>query len=206
MKTELKKEKSSKLPLILGGLVLVLLIGAFVVYKMNENARAYELEQQKKQQLQEERMALLEKQQEEEAKQAAEEAAAQESAEQTGFIGGIEYDTGLAEDSTEAEVIDVMHKMTHQKVRAEKKHGAIPMVEDTINQVYDLVLNSSFPNKEKMLEIADKWKNGWFDTIDSDHNFFWELQDGQIGKAYGVLSRDEEKTFIKNNFPEFVEE
>ncbi|TCN24150.1 DUF6241 domain-containing protein [Mesobacillus foraminis] len=209
MRTELKPEKKTKLLMLLGGLALVLVIAAFAAFKINSNARAYELERQKEQEAQqeyeEERLADLEMQQVEEAKLEAEEAA-EEAAERLGFIDGVTYDTGLTPEPTQQQVMDVMHKMTHQKVRAEKKIGAIPMVEDTINQVYDIVSNSQFANKDKMLEIADKWKNGWFDTIDSDHNFFWEQKEGTIGKAYGVLSSAEEKEYIKVTFPELVQE
>jgi hypothetical protein len=206
---ESKKDKNQKLLLPLGVLAFVLIIATIVVVKINDNARAYELEQLEQQKLQqkyeESRLAEIERLQEENARR-AEEKAAEESAKQTGFIGGIQYDTMLTPESDEEQVMEVMHKMTHQKVRAERKHGAIPMVEDTINQVYNIVSNSEFDNKVKMLEIADKWKNGWFDTIDYDHNFFWKHQEGEVGKAYGVMTSAEEKEFIKNNFPEYVQE
>jgi Na+-transporting methylmalonyl-CoA/oxaloacetate decarboxylase gamma subunit len=206
MRTEKHKSKNRKLLIASGILFLVLSIVAFAMYKINENATAYELEQQEQQEAQEKRRVVLEQQKAAEEAKRAEEEAAKEVAEQTGFIGGIEYETGLSETSTETEVVAVMHKMTHQKVRAEEKIGAIPMVDDTINQVHDIVSNSVFKNKEKMLEIVKKWKNGRFDTINLDHNFFWELQGGTVGKAYGVLSPTEEKEFIKNNFPDYVQE
>jgi nitrate reductase cytochrome c-type subunit len=205
MRTEMQKEKNKKLLMSLGFLVLVVIIAAFAVYKINANARAYELEQQEKQKYEEERLAVLEREQAEEAKRAEEEAV-KEHAERIGFIDGIEYDTGLTPESTEGQVMGVMHKMTHQKVRAERKFGAIPMVEDTVNQVYDIVSNSNFAKKEKMLEIADRWKKGWFDKINSEHNFLWEQQEGSVGKAYGVLSSAEEKEFVRKNFPQYIRE
>lgn len=188
----------------LGILVLVLIIAAFAVYKINANARAYELKQQEKQQYEEERRAALEKEQEEEAKRAEEEAL-KNLAGRIGFIEGIEYDTGLTPESTEGQVMKVMHEMTHQKVRAERKYGAIPMVEDTVNQVIEIVSASNFTNKEKMLEIVENWKKGRFNIIDSDHNFLWEQQEGLVGRAYGVLSFTEEKEFVREKFPQFVQ-
>lgn len=128
----------------------------------------------------------------------------QEVKEQTGKIGGIQYDLLIDSTSSESEVIDVMHKMTHQKVRAEDKWGAIPMIPDTINQVYDIVSQSDFSRKEDLLEILEKWKKDDFSTIDDDHNYFWEYQDGTIGEAYGTLTLDEEKEFIKNNYKDEV--
>ncbi|PLR95725.1 DUF6241 domain-containing protein [Bacillus sp. T33-2] len=204
MRTELQKEKNKKLFIALVILVIMLIIAAFAVYKINANARSYELQLQEKQKYEEERLAELARERGEEAKRAEEEAV-KELSERIGFIDGIEYDTGLTPESTEDQVMGVMHKMTHQKVRAERKFGAIPMVEDTVSQVYDIVSNSNFAEKEKLLEIAGNWKKGWFDNIHSDHNFLWEHQEGSVGKAYGVLSSAEENEFVRENFPQYVQ-
>jgi hypothetical protein len=93
-----------------------------------------------------------------------------------------------------------MHNMTHKKVKAEEKWGAVPMIPDTINKVYDIVVNSQFEQKNDLLAILAKWKDGHFRQIDIDHNYFWNYKDGTIGKAYGVMSKSEEDTFILNNF------
>ncbi len=121
---------------------------------------------------------------------------------QTAKIGGIQYNIGINEDSSQDAVIDVMHKMTHQKVKAEEKWGAIPMIPDTIRQVYEIVSKSNFEQKDDLLAILEKWKNGQFDEVDRDHNYFWDYQGGTIGKAYGILNKSEEETFILNNFGE----
>lgn len=127
----------------------------------------------------------------------------EEFKEQTQLIGGISYEVSLDQDSTADDVISVMHKMTHQKVRAEDKWGAIPMTEDTIKQVYDAVSKKDFDDmelKEDLMYILEKWQNNDFRSVDEDHNFFWKYQDGTIGRAYGTMSRDEELEFIRNNF------
>ncbi|GKU82031.1 DUF6241 domain-containing protein [Niallia sp. NCCP-28] len=127
-----------------------------------------------------------------------------ESEEQTGKIDGVTYDTKLNDQSTEDEVVQVMHQMTHQKVKAKEKWGAVPILEDTVNQVYDIIEKSDFEHKIELLDIVGKWKNNNFEEIDEDHNYFWKLQDGTIGKAYGILSEEEEEEFIKNNYKEDV--
>ncbi|PKG24754.1 DUF6241 domain-containing protein [Niallia nealsonii] len=124
--------------------------------------------------------------------------------EQTGKIDGVTYDTKLNDQSTEDEVVQVMHQMTHQKVKAKEKWGAVPILEDTINQVYSIIAKSDFENKAELLDIVDKWKNNNFEAVDEDHNYFWKLQGGTIGKAYGILSEEEEEEFIKNNYKEYV--
>lgn len=121
---------------------------------------------------------------------------------QTAKIGGVQYDIGIGDSSSQDAVIEVMHKMTHQKVKAKEKWGAIPMIPDTINQVYEIVKSSEFEQKDDLLAILDKWKKGIFSEVDADHNHFWTYQGGTIGKAYGIMSKSEEETFIQNNFEE----
>ncbi|PFP22675.1 hypothetical protein COJ96_25255 [Bacillus sp. AFS073361] len=121
---------------------------------------------------------------------------------QTAKIGGVQYDIGIDDSSSQEAVIEVMHKMTHQKVKAKEKWGAIPMIPDTINQVYTIVKNSEFAQKADLLAILGNWKKGIFSEIDDDHNYFWTYQGGTVGKAYGIMSQSEEETFIRNNFKE----
>ncbi|NHC42219.1 hypothetical protein G6549_20015 [Bacillus sp. MM2020_1] len=123
---------------------------------------------------------------------------------QTAKIGGVQYDIGINDSSSQDAVIEVMHKMTHQKVKAKEKWGAIPMIPDTINQVYDIVENSEFEQKDDLLAILAKWKKGSFSEVDEDHNYFWTYQGGTIGKSYGIMSKSEEVTFILNNFNEDI--
>ncbi|WP_010283646.1 DUF6241 domain-containing protein [Bacillus timonensis] len=123
-----------------------------------------------------------------------------ESKEQTKKIGGVTYDLKLSQSPEEHEVVQVMHHMTHQKVKADKKWGAKPMIPKTINEIYDVISNSNFARKEDLLAIAERWKNGDFSRVDDDHNYFWDYQNGTIGKAYGLLSESEERRFIINNF------
>lgn len=120
--------------------------------------------------------------------------------ENTKEIEGISYKITLTDQSSIDAVISTMHKMTHQKVLADEKWGAIPMTDDTIKQVDTIIANSHFDIKDDLLHILEKWKNGDFSTIDEDHNYFWKYAGGTIGEAYGILSPEEEATFIQNNF------
>lgn len=124
----------------------------------------------------------------------------EEFKEQTKNIGGQTFELELTDSTTEDEIIEIMHKMTHQKVKAEDKWGAIPMSDHTVTQVLEFLKKTSFPTNEDLIEIAEKWKKGDFQTVDYDHNFFWQLQGGTVGRAYGIMSPAEEEEFIKNNF------
>jgi uncharacterized protein YxeA len=164
-------------------LLVVLVGGIYGAYKIIDNANEYEKKQDKSE-IQENTSASKE----------------QSVKNQTSKIGGVQFDIGINGDSTEGEIIDVMHKMTHQKVKASEKWGAIPMTDETINEVLNIVTSSDYPHKEDLLSILDKWKNGQFKNVDSDHNYFWNYQGGTIGKAKGTLTSKEEEEFIKNNF------
>ncbi|MDQ6600549.1 DUF6241 domain-containing protein [Bacillus salipaludis] len=159
-----------------------LFIGGIAVYKVMNNASEFE------------RKHTVE------TTAVAKKDAAKEKKEQTGYIGGVQYDIKLDKSSSQEAVIEVMHKMTHQKVKAKEKWGAVPMIPDTINQVYNIVKNSDFELKSDLLAILEKWKVGNFEEIAEDHNYFWQQQGGTVGKAYGTMTKAEEKTFIANNF------
>jgi hypothetical protein len=112
----------------------------------------------------------------------------------------VQKDLGINKHSPEQAVVEVMHEMTHQKVKASEKWGAIEMDQKNIDTVLSILKSSDFTDKDQMLEIAEKWKKGDFSNIVEDHNYFWQLQGGNVGKAYGMLSKKEEEAFIQKNF------
>ncbi|WP_326977095.1 DUF6241 domain-containing protein [Bhargavaea cecembensis] len=48
----------------------------------------------------------------------------------------------------------------------------------------------------ELLGIIAKWERGDFSEADKDHNYIWDLQDGTLGKARGLLGKEEELKFI----------
>ncbi|MEY8731038.1 DUF6241 domain-containing protein [Peribacillus frigoritolerans] len=193
--------KKTQKVLLISGISAVALFGVGVAsYKIMENSNEYE----KAQLVMEAREAKeqIEREREDgkiEAKREAKAKAAEFEA-KTAIYDGIEFETGLDEGSTETEVMDVMHKMTHQKVRSQDKWGAIPMSPKIIEEVYKIVDSSDFQHRDRLLSIAARWRDFDFSTIVQDHNFFWEDKAGTVGKAHGTLSRSEEVEFIEVNF------
>ncbi|MCK2020803.1 MULTISPECIES: DUF6241 domain-containing protein [Peribacillus] len=187
--------------LLISGISAVALFGVGVAsFKIMENSNEYE----KAQLVMEAREAKeqIEREREDEKIEAKREAKAKaaELEAKTAIYDGIEFETGLDEGSTETEVMDVMHKMTHQKVRSQDKWGAIPMSPKIIEEVYKIVDSSDFQHRDRLLSIAARWRDFDFSTIVQDHNFFWEDKAGTVGKAHGTLSRAEEAEFIEVNF------
>lgn len=123
---------------------------------------------------------------------------------QFGEIGGASAKLQITKDSTEEDLVKAMHSMTHQKVIAEQKWGAIPMSKENAEKVRSILNESNFETKEELLAIAERWINKDFSKVVDDHNYFWKLQGGNIGKATGVMDPLEEQTFSLNNFGDGV--
>lgn len=116
--------------------------------------------------------------------------AAQQS-EQDGWVG-IDWD--------EAEVQQVIHEMSHQKIKASEKWGAIKITQDRIEVLLNYVQEQDFEHKELYVDILGRWREGDFSRAHKDHNAIWELQGGTVGKATGLLSKEEEAAFIEKHF------
>lgn len=122
--------------------------------------------------------------------------------EDTAKIGGVEIMLPISHGATEDEVIQTMHNMTHQKVRAEKKWGAVPMSKVNAAAIKDIIVQGDYERKEELLAIAERWINQDFSQIVEDHNYFWAIQEGSVGKATGVMTAAEERAFALNNYKE----
>lgn len=113
---------------------------------------------------------------------------------------GLEFAQTIPEDASEAAVLAMMHKMTHQKIVASEKWGLIRMNEESIFKAKKILLASDFSKKKELLEMVNRWEKGQFDRVDDDHNYIWDLQGGSIGRATGILTEQQEQEFIENNF------
>lgn len=108
---------------------------------------------------------------------------------------------GWAElDWDEAEVQQVIHEMSHQKVKAGTKWGAIKITEERIELLLAYVKKQDFKQKDTYIDILERWIKGDFSQAHKDHNAIWELQGGTVGKATGLLSKEEEAVFIEKTF------
>ncbi len=105
-------------------------------------------------------------------------------------------------DMSENEVMSAIHKMSHQKVVADKKWGAIPLTHDRVNRLMKVVHEnySVYRNSNIYIDILKRWSKGDFSNVADDHNKVWELQGGTIGAAVGIASVEDEKAFIEKHF------
>ena len=116
-----------------------------------------------------------------------------------GFGGG-ETKVNLNENADEFEVISVMHKMTHQKIRSTDKWGAIEMTPENVQKVKTIIEANDYKFEKELMTIIQNWEQNDFSNAAQHHNLLWKKQDGTIGKAYDNMTPEEEKAFIENNF------
>ncbi len=57
--------------------------------------------------------------------------------------------------------------------------------------------STNFKNKSKLLATLERWEKGDFSQTVEEHNFLWEIQGGDTGKATERLSPEEEKKYVK---------
>uniref|UniRef100_UPI00352B2E24 DUF6241 domain-containing protein n=1 Tax=Aerococcus urinaeequi TaxID=51665 RepID=UPI00352B2E24 len=130
-----------------------------------------------------------------------EKALAQE-AETKVLMGRELYGSWLHMDITqESQFLNAIHYMTHQKVQANSKQGALEITPERI----DIMLEQAevFSDSEHYpfyIEVLTAWDEGDFSNAVYAHNYVWNANDGDIGEAYALSDDDQEATFVEANF------
>ena len=102
-------------------------------------------------------------------------------------------------DMEERKVQTYLHQMTHQKIVADKKFGAVEMSPENIENMlkiasenYDYYEHSAFYE-----ETLTAWKQGDFSNAVSVHNTIWKWHNGTVGRAAGVDVKGTGRTLHK---------
>ena len=76
------------------------------------------------------------------------------------------------------------------------------MTQERIERLIEVVEGnkSSYNDSKLYLEILNRWADNDFSRADKDHNAVWSLQGGNVGRAKGIISFEEEKDFIKEHY------
>ncbi|MBM7605411.1 hypothetical protein JOC75_003434 [Metabacillus crassostreae] len=98
---------------------------------------------------------------------------------------------------SEEDILNYMHGMSHQKVIAEEKWLHYEMTSERIQYLINEIESGDYENEEKYLSILNKWKEGDFSEADKDHNIIWRLQGGTVGEATGVMSAEQEESYLE---------
>nr|WP_300997445.1 DUF6241 domain-containing protein [Exiguobacterium sp.] len=101
--------------------------------------------------------------------------------------------------------------MTHQKISARSKWGAIPMTEENIaaSSEYLTLLkthNKVGPNVyEELRTMLDNWASGDFSTADQEQDRLLRLLNANRGFSNGLATAAEEELYVLNNFgPDYL--
>jgi len=100
------------------------------------------------------------------------------------------------------QIADAIHAMSHQKIKAEEKWSFLPLTAERVTRLMDVIETNKnqYENSAIYLRILTRWSENDFSEIDREHNEIWELQDGNIGRATGILSHEEELKFIEKYY------
>ena len=98
---------------------------------------------------------------------------------------------------SEEDILNYMHGMSHQKVVADEKWLHYEMTDERIVFLLNVVENGQYENREVLLDILTRWKEGDFSQADDDHNAVWGLQGGTIGEATGIMTAEQEQQYLQ---------
>ncbi|SPT62550.1 Uncharacterised protein [Aerococcus viridans] len=130
-----------------------------------------------------------------------EKALAQE-AETKVLMGRELYGSWLHIDITrESQFLNAIHYMTHQKVQANSKQGALEITPERIAIMLEQA--EAFSDSEHYpfyIEVLTAWNEGDFSNAVYAHNYVWTNKDGDIGEAYALSDDDQEAAFVEANF------
>lgn len=102
----------------------------------------------------------------------------------------------------ESEIQEIIHGMSHQKVRADLKWGNYQITQERVARLLEVaILNQeTYQNGKTYVNILEKWEEGNFSQADKDHNAIWAILGGSVGEATGLLSPIEEQEYIDRHF------
>ncbi|MEW9503015.1 DUF6241 domain-containing protein [Jeotgalibacillus marinus] len=113
-------------------------------------------------------------------------------------------DTVIEDEVSDFAVQNVIHGMSHQKVKADQKWGGtnVLMTEKRVEVLHKQVIDhaETLEFYAEYKEILDRWVAGDFSLADIDHNIIWGLRGGTIGKATRLLSDEEEYAYILSKY------
>lgn len=84
------------------------------------------------------------------------------------------------------EMWDTLHKMANTKIVADQIWGETEITPERVDRLLEEVEQSAYPDKIRLLDMLNRWKDGDFSQAVEEHNYLWEKLDGTVGKATGL--------------------
>lgn len=101
---------------------------------------------------------------------------------------------------TPSQLLEYIHYMSHQKVKAQDKWGFYKITDKRINWLLDDMKKSGYGNDSDLVKILKRWKKGDFSHSVQDHNLVWKILGGtkENQKATRLLTKQEEQHYIEH--------
>ncbi len=93
-----------------------------------------------------------------------------------------------------------IHMMSHQKVYASDKWGALELTPQRVETMLHVMDETQYKHEELYRHILTQWKKSDFHDAVNAHNDIWDMQGGTIGSAERLLTDNEELEFVHENF------
>src|SRR5690606_7353114 len=100
----------------------------------------------------------------------------------------------------ENRVQTAIHRMSHQKIRADAKWGFLPLTEERVQRRIEVVEANDYKHSETYMARLKRWERHDFSQADKHHNAMWTIQNRTLAKAAALLRIQEEKAFIGKHF------
>ncbi|MBT2581195.1 DUF6241 domain-containing protein [Planococcus sp. ISL-109] len=96
----------------------------------------------------------------------------------------------------------MLHQMTHQKIVADKKRGAIEMTPETIDNMLKIArVNEGIYKQSAFYEkTLTAWEQGDFTNAVTVHNTIWDWHNGSVGRATGLMTAEQEARYVEDRF------
>lgn len=95
-----------------------------------------------------------------------------------------------------------LHQMTHQKIEATEKRGAIEMTPARIDEMIKILRanEGAYEAYDFYEQSLTAWEQGDFSNAVKVHNTIWEWHNGTVGRATGMMSKEQEAEFVEKHF------
>ncbi|QHJ70621.1 DUF6241 domain-containing protein [Planococcus halotolerans] len=105
-------------------------------------------------------------------------------------------------DMDEERVQIYLHQMTHQKIVADKKRGAVEMSEENITNMLKIVKENydHYEHSDFYEQTLMAWQDGDFSKAVSVHNTIWNWHNGTVGRATGLMTAEQEAEYVADHF------
>lgn len=106
------------------------------------------------------------------------------------------------DDLEEYKMQNIIHNMSHQKVKAEERWGHSQITKGKTDRLLEIAKANvdNYEHEATYIEILEKWAINDFAGAVEDHNAIWGLQGGNVGEAYRLMTPVEEWDYIQENF------